>query len=193
MTSKERFLDICKREIKRDGIDKLIEFICSPQSDFFTAPASTRFHSCHEGGLVEHSLNVYDSLCAYLESERAKTLGLEYSRETIALCALFHDLCKINTYKVSMRNTKDETGQWIKVPYYEFDDKLPYGHGEKSVYMLSGFIRLSRDEAFAIRYHAGFAASEDSRNISKVYTMNPLALALYMADLEATYIVEEEC
>lgn len=192
MTDKELFLDICKNEIKREGIDKFLEYLSSPASDFFTAPASTRFHASYEGGLLRHSLNVYENLKSYLETERAKNnLKLEYSDETIALVSLFHDVCKINTYKVSSRNVKDERGVWHSVPYYEFDDKLPYGHGEKSVYILSGYMKLTREEAFAIRYHVGFAGSEDSRNISNVFNMFPLALALYIADLEATYYLEK--
>lgn len=192
MTDKELFLDICKNEIKREGIDKFLEYLSSPASDFFTAPASTRFHASYDGGLLRHSLNVYENLKSYLETERAKNnLKLEYSDETIALVSLFHDVCKINTYKVSSRNVKDERGVWHSVPYYEFDDKLPYGHGEKSVYILSGYMKLTREEAFAIRYHVGFAGSEDSRNISNVFNMFPLALALYIADLEATYYLEK--
>lgn len=193
MDNKERFLEICRTEITREGIDGLLDFICSPASDFFTAPASTRFHSSYEGGLLQHSLNVYDCLADYMERERVKdAFGMEYSRETIALTGLFHDLCKVNTYKVGSRNVKDEHGVWHSVPNYEFDDRLPYGHGEKSVYMLSGYMRLTREEAFAIRYHVGFAGSEDNRNISNVFNMFPLALALYIADMEATYFMEGE-
>lgn len=192
MTSKERFLDICANEIKREGIDKFLEFLTSPASDFFTAPASTKFHASYEGGLCDHSLNVYDNLKSYMETQRAKeSFKFDYSPETIALVSLFHDICKVNTYKVSSRNVKDEHGVWRSVPYYEFDDRLPYGHGEKSVYILSGYMKLTREEAFAIRYHIGFAGSEDNRNISNVFNMFPLALALYIADLEATYFLEK--
>ena len=191
MTNRERFLDICQREIKREGIDKLLEYLCSGASDFFTAPASTRFHCSHEGGLLEHSLNVYDNLRDYLSRERAKNeFALEYSDETIALVSLFHDLCKVNCYKTGTRNVKDERGVWHSVPTYEFDDRLPYGHGEKSVYILSGYMRLTREEAFAIRYHVGFASSMDNRTVSSALEMFPLALALYIADLEATYFIE---
>ena len=190
---KARFLDICRTYIKRDGIEKLLDFLCSPQSDFFTAPASTRYHCSFEGGLLRHSLNVYDCLRDYMARERAKSdFHLECSDETIALIALFHDLCKVNCYKVSSRNVKDEHGVWHSVPYYEFDDRLPYGHGEKSVYMLSGYMKLTREEAFAIRYHIGFASSMDSRNVSSAMYMFPLSLALYIADMEATYFLEGE-
>jgi len=193
MNNKERFLKICRDEIQREGIENVLEFLCSPSSDFFTAPASTRFHGSHEGGLLEHSLNVYDCLNDYLNRTRAKDIfGMEYSRETIALTALFHDICKVNVYKTGTRNVKDEHGVWHTVPTYEFDDRLPYGHGEKSVYMLSGYMKLTREEAFAIRYHIGFAGCEDNRNISNVFGMFPLALALYIADMEATYFMENE-
>lgn len=190
--NKQRFLEICRTNIKREGIEKFLDYLDSPSSDFYTAPASTRFHGSYAGGLLEHSLNVYDCLRTYLGSQRAKgVLGLDYSDETIALAALFHDVCKINVYKTGTRNVK-ENGVWKQVSVYEFDDRLPYGHGEKSVYILSGYMRLTREEAFAIRYHVGFASSEDNRNLSNVFNMFPLALALYIADLEATYYLEND-
>ena len=100
------------------------------------------------------------------------------------------DVCKINFYKAGTRNVKDENGVWQKVPTYEIDDKLPYGHGEKSVYILSGYMRLTREEAFAIRYHMGFAGDEDARNVGKAFEMFPLGFALSVADMEATYFLE---
>ena len=65
MTDKEQFLDIYKTNITRDGADKLLDFL-ENKSDFFTAPASTRFHGACEGGLLRHSLNVYECLVQYL-------------------------------------------------------------------------------------------------------------------------------
>ena len=85
---------------------------------------------------------------------------------------------------------KDENGVWQKVPFYQFDDPMPYGHGEKSVYILSGFMRLSREEAFAIRYHMGFSGNEDKGSVGKVFEQFPLAFALSVADMEATYFLE---
>lgn len=191
MSPKERFIEIYKQHIKREGADKFLEYLESKSCDFFTAPASTRFHGSHEGGLVEHSLNVYDCLHHYLERERVKDVyGLSYTEESIAIAALLHDVCKINFYKAGTRNVKDENGVWQKVPTYEIDDKLPYGHGEKSVYILSGYMRLTREEAFAIRYHMGFAGDEDARNVGKAFEMFPLAFALSVADMEATYFLE---
>lgn len=191
--NKTRFLELCHENIKRDGIERFLEYLESPASDFYSAPASTRYHGSYAGGLLEHSLNVYDCLKNNLSGAMAKErFGLDYSEETIAIAALFHDVCKINCYKAGTRNVKDERGAWHSVPIFEFDDKLPYGHGEKSVYILSGYMKLTREEAFAIRYHIGFAGSEDNRNISNVFNMFPLAPALYIADLEATYYLERQ-
>ncbi len=191
MTAKERFIEEFNRYIHREGADKVLEYLCSKSSDFFTAPASTRFHGAYEGGLVEHSLNVFDCLRHYLDRPRAKeTYGLDYSEESIAIVSLLHDVCKINCYKPGTRNVKDEHGVWHTVPTYEYEDKLPYGHGEKSVYILSGYMRLTREEAFAIRYHMGFAGTEDSRNVGNAFEMFPLSFALSVADMEATFFVE---
>lgn len=190
MNNKERFIEIYKQMIHRDGSEKLLEFLLSKNSDFFDAPASARFHGNYDGGLVEHSLNVYYCLKDYLSRERVQsTYGLKYNEESIAIVALLHDLCKINCYKKGFRNVK-ENGQWVQVPTYEYNDTLPYGHGEKSVYMISGYMRLTREEAFAIRYHMGFSGSEDARNVGAAFEMFPLAFALSTADMEATYFIE---
>ena len=192
MTNKERFIAIYKDKIKREGADKLLDFLLSSSSDFFTAPASTRFHGNYEGGLLEHSLNVYDCLCDILKRPRIKEVyGIEYSDESIAIAALLHDLCKINFYNVAFRNVKNDMGKWESVPYYTIDDSLPYGHGEKSVYIISGYMRLTRDEAFAIRYHMGFSADKENHgNVGKAMEMFPLAFFLNCADSEAAYYVE---
>ena len=191
MTAKERFIAVYNELIHRDGADKFLEYLLSNASDFFEAPASTRFHGSYAGGLVEHSLNVFDCLRHYLNRERVKeTYGLNFSDESIVIVSLLHDVCKINCYKPGTRNVKDENGKWQVVATYEYDDKLPYGHGEKSVYILSGYMRLTREEAFAIRYHMGFAGGEDERNVGKAFEMFPLAFALSVADMEATYFVE---
>ncbi len=191
MTNKERFIDIYRKNITREGADKLLEYLMSEASDFFTAPASTRYHGSYEGGLVEHSLNVYDCLCDQLSRKRMKEMyGISYSPESVAIAALLHDLCKVNFYRVSFRNVKDETGRWQSQPYYTIDDSLPYGHGEKSVYIISGFMKLTRDEAFAIRYHMGFSGNEDNGTVGQALEMFPLAFALTVADMEAAYFME---
>ena len=191
MDNKQRFIEIYNSKITREGADKLLDYLLS--SDFFVAPASARFHSSYEGGLLEHSLNVYDRLVAYLSGPTAKELGFEYSDESVAIVSLLHDLCKVGIYKKGFRNVKDEKGVWQRVDSYEFDDQLPYGHGEKSVYIISGFMRLTREEAFAIRYHMGYSSErDDPRNVSASFEMFPLAFALSTADSEATYYMESD-
>mgnify|MGYP003291844335 CR=1 FL=1 len=190
MSNIKLFEQIYHENIKREGADKLWEYLTSSASDFFTAPASARYHGSYEGGLLEHSLNVYECLTDYLKRDRTELYGMEYTPETIAIVSLLHDLCKINCYKKGTRNVKDDFGKWQTVPTFEFDDKMPYGHGEKSVYIINGYMRLSREEAFAIRYHMGFSGTEDPRVIGNVFEMYPLAFALSVADMEATYYLE---
>lgn len=191
MTKREEFIAVYQENITRRGADRLLEWLDSDASDFFTAPSSTRFHGSYEGGLVEHSLNVYECLKDYLARPRTKELyGMDYSPETIAVTALLHDICKVGFYAVDYRNAKNEQGAWERIPYYTIRDTLPYGHGEKSVYMIQSFMRLTRDEAFAIRYHMGFSGNEDKNNIGRALEMFPLALAVNVADMEATYYLE---
>lgn len=192
--NRDKFVEIYKANITRAGADKLLNYLTSESSDFFTAPASTRYHCAYEGGLCEHSLNVYESLKDYLERNRVKNeYGLSYPEESIAVVALLHDICKVNLYRVSMRNRKnDETGQWEKVPYYEYHDTLPYGHGEKSVYIVSSYMRLTREEAMAIRWHMGFSGEENVNMVGRALGMYPLALAAYIADMESTFYIEGE-
>lgn len=191
LSNKERFIEIYNSTITREGADKLLEYLMSKHSDFFEAPASTRYHGAYTGGLLEHSLNVYDCLKAYLERERVKNeYGLSFSEETIAIVSLLHDLCKVNIYKKGTRNVKDESGVWKQVPIFEFDDRLPYGHGEKSVYIITGFMRLSREEAFAIRYHMGFSGEENKNTIGNALEAFPLSLAVNIADMEASFLLE---
>lgn len=146
---KAQFLEIFNTHITRDGKDDLLDWL--NHSDFFTAPASTRFHGNHEGGLLEHSINVYNSLVSLLENTGLKE---NYSNETIAIVALLHDVCKVNYYKKGTRNVK-ENGVWVQKEVYEVDEKFPCGHGEKSVIILQNFIHLDSEEIFAIRAHMG--------------------------------------
>lgn len=188
---KNSFLEIFDNNIKREGSEKLLDYLQSKSSDFFTAPASMRFHSAYEGGLVEHSVNVYNCLIDYLARDRVKNnYKMSYNNETIAIVALLHDICKVNCYNPSTRNVKDDNGIWQTVPTYSWDDNLPYGHGEKSVYIITGFMRLTREESFAIRYHMGFSGTEDKRDIGNTFAMFPLSFALSTADMEATYFLD---
>ena len=192
MTNRERFLEIYKSKITREGADKLLAYLDSDANDFFRAPASTRFHGAYPEGLCEHSLNVYDCLCDLMARPRYKEIyGMSASDESIAIVSLLHDLCKTNFYVESTRNVK-ENGVWREVPFYTINDTLPYGHGEKSVYIISGFMKLTREEAFAIRYHMGFSNTDDKNSVGAAFEMFPLAFALNTADMEATYFLEKK-
>lgn len=189
---KDKFIKAYKENITRPGADKLLAWIES--SDFFTAPASTRFHLSSPGGLLEHSLHVFERMKAICANEATITPGFnEPSMETIAVCGLLHDICKANFYAVEMRNRKNDQGRWEQYPFYVVDDKLPYGHGEKSVYIISGFIRLSREEAMAIRWHMGFSDNDfqgGGYSVGNAFDKFPLAVLLHIADLQATYLDE---
>ena len=189
---KDKFIKAYTENITRPGADKLLAWIES--SDFFTAPASTRFHLSSPGGLLEHSLHVFERMKAICANEATITPGFnEPSMETIAVCGLLHDICKANFYAVEMRNRKNDQGRWEQYPFYAVDDKLPYGHGEKSVYIISGFMRLSREEAMAIRWHMGFADNDfrgGGYSVGNAFEKFPLAVLLHIADLQATYLDE---
>jgi len=187
MDKRKEFSDIYKKHIKREGADKLLKYL--EDSDFFTAPASTKFHNNFEGGLCEHSVNVFHRFKSLCEAEKLKV-----SDETVAICALLHDICKVSYYSVEMRNTKSEQGEWIKKPYYAIKDSLPFGHGEKSVYIISGFMRLTREEAMAINWHMGGfddRVQGGSYSSASAYYQFPLALLFHLADMQATYLDEK--
>ena len=187
MTNKEEFLQIYNEYVKRQGSQEFLDWLL--KTDFFTAPASTKYHGACEGGLLLDSLNVYKTL-----RERYFEEGKD-SEESFAICALLHDFCKAQFYKVSTRNVKnDVTGQWEKVPYYTVEDAFPYGHGEKSVFLIERFMRLKTSEAMAIRWHMGGfddSARGGSFAISLAYEKYPLAVKLHLADLESTYLKEK--
>ena len=193
MSAREEFIEIYQTHIHREGSAALLDYLQN-KSDFFTSPASARFHGSYPGGLCDHSVNVYHCLADYLARPRVQELyGLEYDPESVAIVSLLHDICKVGCYRAGTKNVKNEaTGQWEKVPTYFFEDKLPYGHGEKSVYIISGFMRLTREEAMAIRWHMGFSGTEDARTVGQALQQFPLAFALATADMEASYFLEGE-
>ncbi len=196
--------------IKRDGVKELMDYI--RKSDFYTAPASTRFHLSTEGGLLQHSLNVYQCL-------KDKTESLVWGRileaaggDALIICPLLHDLCKTYFYKSGFKNQKtydpekvaaaqrwqvkkDNAGAfiWESVPCYTVDDKVPYGHGEKSVMMIEQFIKLTGLERFAIRWHMGFSEPlQYHLQLSQAMAKYPIILALHEADQEASVLWEDE-
>lgn len=188
---KNKFIELLK-STKREGIENLIDFI--EKTDFFKAPASTRFHGSYKGGLLVHSLNVYECLLEQVNTKMFIDKKTNINEDSIIICSLLHDLCKACFYAEDTRNVKDKvTGQWHTEPYYTVDDKIPYGHGEKSVMMIEEFIKLKPVERYSIRWHMGFTEPKELYNtIGNAYEKYPFALALHIADLEATYLKESE-
>ena len=185
----ERFIQLYNQHITRAGHEELLAWL-STRTDFFTAPASTRFHGAFREGLVIHSLNVFDLLYKRNLQEKSET------EESVAIVSLLHDVCKAEFYKETTRNVKDDqTGRWEKVPYYSIEDRFPYGHGEKSVYLIERFLRLSPAEAIAIRWHMGGFddnAKVGGYSVANAYGKYPLAVKLHLCDLEATYLLESK-
>lgn len=187
MSYQDEFLEIYRSKISREGSVPLLEWL--QKTDFFTAPASSKYHCACRGGLVQHSVSVYHTMM-----EKHFEQGKD-SEESFAICALLHDVCKAQFYKEGFRNVKnDETGQWEKKSVYFVEDSFPYGHGEKSVFLIERFLRLKTSEAVAIRWHMGGfddAARGESFAVSQAYERYPLAVKLHLADLESTYLREQ--
>ena len=187
---KNEFLTIYKQHIKREGAEALLDYLQN-HSDFFLAPASGRRHSAFEGGLVFHSLNTYHRFKKNIILEFGENYQERISDESIAIIALLHDICKVNTYTVDYRNQKVD-GQWVQVPYFAYNNPLPYGHGEKSVYIVSSYMRLTREEAMAINWHMGAfdPRSQGSSDLNDAFSRFPIAVLFHVADLEASYLDE---
>ncbi len=186
---KEEFLEIVYDNIEREGCEALIEWL--EKSDFFTAPASMRRHNVFEGGLCKHSINVYKRFLKLVQAEYGKEWERQISHESVAIIALFHDLCKVDFYKTDVKNVKRD-GVWVQEPYYKMDEALPYGHGEKSVYILSAFMRLTREEALAINWHMGEYDARvkggNTYSLQAVFSKYPNCFLAHCADLMTTYL-----
>ena len=186
MTSKERFVSLCEG-INRKGIDELMSWL--EIKDFYTAPASTRFHGAHEGGLVEHSLNVYDELCRLLSVYPE----VQVPNESVLICSLFHDLCKVEIYDKEKRNRKNSDGVWESYDAYTINEKFCYGgHGSKSVFLIQHFIHLTPEEAVAIQCHMSTWEDGMGRSIGSAFEQFPLAWLTHVADEAATFIKEKK-
>ena len=181
------FKNIVDREIRRTGIQDLMNWI--DNTDFYVAPASTKYHGCFEGGLVQHSLNVFSQLkklCTWYEVDVANS-------ESIAIVSLFHDLCKIGSYKTEMRWRKDSNNRWEQYPTYTFKEDFAYGgHGAKSVYLVQSFMHLTPDEASAINCHMGQWDATTYSNPTEVYCRNRLAWLLHVADEAADFLLDDK-
>ncbi|MBQ8159551.1 MAG: HD domain-containing protein [Clostridia bacterium] len=176
------FLDICHTNIQREGLAGLVNWLMT--ADFFRAPASTRFHGAYPGGLCQHSLDVYNYAL------RASNLvDQPLDLESLTVASLFHDVCKVNFYKVDRRNQK-VNGVWTEVPYYTIEEKFAFGgHGSKSVFLVERFMRLKTDEAIAINCHMGFSDQGNVSSISQAYERCPLAWVIHVADEAATWML----
>lgn len=187
MGYKEEFEEIYTSKITRAGSAELLEWLKT--TDFFTAPASTRFHCACLGGLVQHSISVYRVM---MDKHFDPSTDNE---ESFAICGLLHDICKAQFYKESTRNVKnDKTGMWEKKPFYSIEDAYPYGHGEKSVFLIERFLRLKTSEAIAIRWHMGGfdeSVKGGSFSIGLAWQKYPIAVKLHLSDLESTYLCEK--
>lgn len=179
------------RDTQREGIESLITFL--DESDFFYAPASTKYHGSYEGGLAEHSLNVmYElkSLCDFY--------GEEIPKDSIILTGLLHDVCKVNQYEKTIVNVppnKTKSGKWEQQDGYILKSKLPMGHAPKSIFLIQNHIKLTDEEAQAIYWHMGAFDLGNYNNVnglSDAFTMNRLAILLHMADMASTYIIENK-
>lgn len=170
---------------KRAGMENFIKWLDT--TDFKYAPASTQYHSSFRGGLLKHSLNVYYAMYDF----NTWLQFMEIPQDTIIITALLHDLCKIDSYVESKRNVKDETGQWITVPYFQYDEILPWGHGEKSIILIMQHgLELNNVEISMIRNHMGFTENDDARRVNKLFRICPQSVLLHCADIEATVMLE---
>ena len=187
---KEEFIAIYRENIKRPGADKLLEYLLS--SDFFIAPASSKYHNNFEGGLAEHSINVYKRLKKLIDNE--DSMYKKYNDESIAIIGLLHDLCKINFYKLDYKNQKIN-GQWESVQYYKIDEVYPFGHGEKSVYIINRYMALNPIEALAINWHMGpydqRVKGQSPQTLEQAFKIDKICFLTYVADSMATYLDEE--
>lgn len=194
---KADFLTIYK-DIRRPGADKLLAWLKS--TDFFTAPAGAKHHGAHAGGLVVHSLNVWNRLREItlrdtIDGKAILDLTPE-TNETVAILALLHDVCKADVYHTETKRRRNpDTGTWEDYQAYTFRDPFPLGHGEKSLYLITKYMALTEEEALAIRWHMGAydaAARSDLRDLSAAMAMTPWVWRLQEADMCATHIDERE-
>ena len=175
------------KSTNRPGIDTLIEWL--DKTDFKFAPASTQYHNSFKGGLLKHSLDVY----YYMYDFISYLTYFDLAQDSIIITSLLHDICKIDCYKEDYRNVKNENGDWVKVPYYTWDELEPIGHGDKSVMLIYEHgVQLTKIERAMIRNHMGFSNGEDSRRVSFLFSKCPQSLVLHWADEATTFIGESK-
>lgn len=172
--------------IKRPGAKSLLDWMES--SGFFSAPASARHHGSFPGGLAIHSVNVCKRLLRLNDWEGKRQQSKQYDLETIAVCGLLHDLCKIDAYRgipVLQRSAEQYETTW----------NFPVGHGEKSVILILQHMKLKREEILAIRWHMGqydFYARGGGCDLDHAFGQSKLAVMLHLADMMAAHFDERE-
>jgi hypothetical protein len=178
------------------NIDNLINNLT--ECGYFTAPGSTKYHGNYEGGLADHSYNVYCQMM-YLKKIQCKInkdLEADLPDESIIITSLLHDVCKCDNYKKDMKWRKDSKNKWEQYETYVYDDESkPFGHGEKSVIrLLKWGLDLTEDEMLAIRWHmGGFDVStytDSTRSLSKAMD-RPLVVLLQCADTLASRLMDK--
>lgn len=200
--NKQRFIDLCHQNIHREGLDRILEYL-EKKTDFYEAPSSTNFHLNEDGGLCQHSMNVFDTACKIYESVAQPAIGSENSpftqqidKESIAIATLFHDICKVKFYQKKDKWRKDINGRWVSYKGFEVQDDFPFGHGEKSCLMLSWYMRLTTDEMLAIRWHMGMFDVGESGSSQRFAFFNateksPLVSIVHAADFLASKLMEK--
>ncbi len=178
---------------KRPGMERLVEWL-EGKTDFFTAPASTKYHLAYKGGLAEHSLNVYKRL-----QEKVDHGLIQIKPESVIIATLLHDLCKVNFYAIEKKNVKEgnrinaygkEVANWVEKDVWTVKDSFPVGHGEKSCYYVQSFIRLTEEEYAMIRLHMGSDRKSYPDPFAETAAIFPSVVAMHTADIEAAYILE---
>lgn len=200
--NRDRFIDLVS-SIEREGFNKDLLLFHLDNSDFYTAPASTKFHCSYKGGLLQHTLNVYDNLCLLV-----KSLNLNIEEDSIKIVSLFHDIAKMNYYESYYKNQKvysetgskrDEGGRfdWQQIKDYKVRDVkerfLYYNHEGTSEFLIRQYCPLKIEESIAILHHHGSISDDCAKdNITAVYNRYPLAALLHLADMLSCYITESD-
>ena len=198
--NKNEFIELL-RSTNRDGIENLISWL-TEKSDFFNAPSSTIYHGNFAGGLCQHSLNVYYAAKKFYETYKELSLPekdiADIKEDNIIIAALLHDLCKANFYSAVQKWHKNEDNTWTKYFSYKIDEKLPLGHGPKSIFIAQTFIRLTGAELCAIMWHMGMSdigawmSNYQKPSMQTSYEKVPLSVLIMQADFFASYCLEKE-
>lgn len=181
LENKKEILGLLK-SVKREGMDKLVEFLESPECDFFRAPASTQYHLHIRGGLAQHSLNVYHTFVRLID-----LFNFKIDRDSVIVTALLHDFCKINLYK----NNLLKSGKLSESKPYTTQDLFPAGHGEKSVIQIQNWIDLTESECLMIRWHYGTFDRAFNQYADRIFKLCPEAFLFFQADWMASLYVDD--